>query len=48
MYNANGIIDNPKSDLLTTYTTISEDDRHDNGWKYKSIVNMNRDSYFMS
>ena len=48
MYNANGIIDNPKSDLLTTYTTISEDDRHDIGWKYKSIVNMNRDSYFIS
>ena len=48
MYNANGIIDNPKSDLLTTYTTISEDDYHDIGWKYKSIVKMNSDSYFIS
>ena len=48
MYNANGIIDNPKSDVVTTYTTISNDEYHDNGWKYKSIVNMNRDSYFIS
>ena len=48
MYNANGIIDNPKSNVVTTYTTLSEDDYHDNGWKYKSIVNMNRDSYFIS
>lgn len=48
MYNANGIIDNPKSNVVTTYTTLSEDDNHDNGWKYKSIVNMNRDSYFIS
>ena len=48
MYNANGIIDNPKSDVVTTYTTISVDDWHDNGWKYKSIVKMNSDSYFIS
>jgi glycosyltransferase involved in cell wall biosynthesis len=48
MYNANNIIDNPKSDLLTTYTTQSEDDYHDNGWKYKSIVKMNSDSYLIS
>lgn len=48
IYNANGIIDNPKSDILTTYTTQSEDYYHDNGWKFKSIVKMHSDSYFIS
>lgn len=48
MYNANGIIDNPKSNLVSTYTNITDDYSHDKGWKFKSIVNMNKDSYFKS
>lgn len=48
MYGANGIIDNPKTDVVSTYTTQSDDYNHDNGWKYKSIVNMKNDSYFIS
>jgi glycosyltransferase involved in cell wall biosynthesis len=48
MYNANGIIDNPKSNLVSTYTNIADDYSHDKGWKFKSIVNMNKDSYFKS
>lgn len=31
MYNANGIIDNPKSNLVSTYTNISDDYSHDKG-----------------
>lgn len=48
MYGANGIIDNPKTDVVSTYTVQSDDYNHDNGWKYKSIVNMKNDSYFIS
>ena len=48
MYNANNIVDNPKSNVITTYTTQADDYNHDHGWKYKSIVKMNSDSWFIS